>query len=114
MREDSRNSSISRYSADLVFRKTFPLPETLFNPSLLLSPHVFLLGIIFRYRAFRASSLTSPEQLANLDIYPGERELPLPLQDDLENAYVFRRAVKTLVGFDIAQDIPITYQIIAQ
>ncbi|XP_044715341.1 uncharacterized protein HRG_10920 [Hirsutella rhossiliensis] len=53
--------------------KTFPLPETLADPSLLLNPHIFLLGILFRHRAFRATSLNSPAQLANLDIHPEER-----------------------------------------
>ncbi|KND85610.1 hypothetical protein TOPH_09291, partial [Tolypocladium ophioglossoides CBS 100239] len=94
--------------------KTFPIPETLFDPSLLLNPHVFLLGIIFRHRAFRAPSLTSPEHLANLDIHPDERELPLPLRGDLKDTYIFRRAVKDLTGFKMSADKPITYQMIAQ
>lgn len=92
----------------------FTLPETLFDDSLFLNTHVFLLAILFRHQAFRASSLTSPEQLANLDIHPGERELPLPLRDDIKDTYIFRRAVKTLTGFDISEDKPITYQMIAQ
>ncbi|XP_044715124.1 uncharacterized protein HRG_11392 [Hirsutella rhossiliensis] len=94
--------------------KTFPLPETLADPSLLLNPHIFLLGILFRHRAFRATSLNSPAQLANLDIHPEERELPLPLKDDLKDTYIFRRAMKTFIGYELSQDKPLSYQMIAQ
>lgn len=52
--------------------KTVTLPETLFDPSLTLCPQIFLLGILFRHRAFRALSLTSPEQATRLNIHPGE------------------------------------------
>ncbi|KAF4480421.1 hypothetical protein CGGC5_v011005 [Colletotrichum fructicola Nara gc5] len=83
-------------------QKTYTIPETMFDPSLLLSPHVFLLGILFRHRAFRAPSLTSPHHLRNLDIHPGERELPLPLREDLGETYIFRRAVETLTGYQIS------------
>lgn len=95
-------------------RKTYPVPENLYDPSLLLSPHVFLLGILFRHRAFRATTLTSPAQLANLDIHPQELELPLPLKDELKETHIFRRAVKTLTGFELSQDKPISYQMVAQ
>jgi hypothetical protein len=74
----------------------------MFDPSLLLSPHAFLLGILFRHRAFRASHLTSPRQLDGLDIHPGERELPLPLRSDLKEVGIFRCAVKTLTGYEMS------------
>ena len=38
-------------------RNTFILPEIIFNPSLILSPHVALLGLIFANNAFLAPSL---------------------------------------------------------
>lgn len=94
-------------------RKTYPLPETLFDESLLLSPHVFLLGILFRHRAFRAPSLTSPHHLDNLDIHPGELEMLLPLREDLNGIYVFRRAVQTLTGYDISDNQAISYAMMA-
>ncbi|KAH0419558.1 hypothetical protein CcaCcLH18_14355 [Colletotrichum camelliae] len=83
-------------------QKTYAVPETMFDPSLLLSPHVFLLGVLFRHRAFNASNLTSPHHLDILDIHPGERELPLPLKEDLNNTFIFRRAVETLTGYQIS------------
>ncbi len=94
-------------------RKTYPLPETLFAESLLLSPHIFLLGILFRHGAFGARNLTSPDQLKTLDIHHGELEMQLPLREDLNDVYVFRRAVQTLTGFDISDNKPISYAMMA-
>jgi hypothetical protein len=34
-------------------RNTFPIPEIVFDPTLVLSPHVFLLGMLFRIQAFK-------------------------------------------------------------
>ena len=85
----------------------------IFDPSLLLNAHAFLLGILFRHRAFRASHLTSPRQLDGLDIHPGERELPLPLRNDLKEVCIFRRAVKTLTGYEMSATKTITHGMIA-
>ncbi|KAK7927845.1 hypothetical protein PG985_004843 [Apiospora marii] len=92
---------------------TYPLPETLGAASLFLNAHVFLLGILFRHRAFRAPSLTSPRDLKTLDIHPGETELLLPLREELDDVYLFRRAVQTLIGYVISDNEPITYGMIA-
>ncbi|KAJ6085804.1 hypothetical protein N7499_005433 [Penicillium canescens] len=35
---------------------TFPIPEVIFDPTLVLSPHVFLLGLLFRIGAFKTLS----------------------------------------------------------
>ncbi|UQC77422.1 C2H2 finger domain-containing protein [Colletotrichum lupini] len=94
-------------------QKTYTIPETMFDPSLLLSPHVFLLGIIFRYRAFCAPSLTSPHHLQSLDIHPGEKELPLPLREDLNQTFIFRRAVETLTGYQMSRNQRISYGMMA-
>ncbi|KAL1894085.1 hypothetical protein Cpir12675_003820 [Ceratocystis pirilliformis] len=66
---------------------TFLIPETFFDPSLLLSPHVFL-----------------------MDIRPGERELWLPLKQDFDNILIFRRTVKTLTGYELSPNESISYQ----
>ncbi|KAK7229589.1 hypothetical protein V2G26_001759 [Clonostachys chloroleuca] len=94
--------------------KTFTVPENFFDPSLFLSPHVYLLGILFRHQVFKAPSLTSPDKLDMLDIHAGEKELPLPLKREFEDRLVFRRAVKTLTGYDISMDAPITYGMMAR
>ncbi|KAJ4248097.1 hypothetical protein NW762_012867 [Fusarium torreyae] len=89
---------------------TFTLPEIIFDDSLLLSPHILLLGLMFRHRAFEASSLVSPEHLSSLDIYPGEDYLLLPLKKSMDDVFVFRDTVKTaLGGYELSQNTPITY-----
>ncbi|RWA03585.1 hypothetical protein EKO27_g11521 [Xylaria grammica] len=106
----------------LAFTKTFlgekatntiTIPETIFDPCLFLSPHVFLLGILFRHRAFCARHLISPHQLNNVDISPGEREMLLPLREDLDNIPIFRQAVETLTGYELSPDKPISYGMMA-
>lgn len=50
---------LPRRSLLTCLRKTYLIPENLYDPSLLLSPYVFSLGILFRHNAFglRASPL---------------------------------------------------------
>ncbi|EJP61692.1 C2H2 finger domain protein, putative [Beauveria bassiana ARSEF 2860] len=87
--------------------KTHPLPEHFLGSSFLLSTHVFLLGLIFHHRAFRAPDLTSPEQLDLLEIHPGERELSLPLKKDIQGVFLFRKIIKTVTGYEMsAEQIP--------
>ncbi|KAK1989918.1 C2H2 finger domain-containing protein, partial [Colletotrichum falcatum] len=95
-------------------QNTYPIPETMFDPSLLLSPHVFLLGILFHHKAFRASSLTTPYQLKELDIHDGELELALPLREDLNNVYIFRRAILTNAGYVLSDNQPITAAVLGK
>ncbi|KAJ4307349.1 hypothetical protein N0V88_000733 [Collariella sp. IMI 366227] len=83
---------------------TFPVPEVMWDPCLLLSPHVFLLGLLFANEAFEASGLTSPEQLRILDIHPEEQELPLPLKGSLGKTFVFRKAIATLAGYVMSEE----------
>jgi len=44
----------------------------MFDPPLLLSHRVFLLGTLFRYRAFREPELVSARQLDGLDVHSDE------------------------------------------
>lgn len=96
------------------YSNTLTLPETIFDSSLLLSPHTYLLGLIFYHKAFQAPSLTSPEHLSKLDIHPGELELPLPLKQNMDDVFVFRDTIKTaLGGYVLSANKQITYQMIA-
>jgi hypothetical protein len=92
-----------------VSRNTFPLPEIIYDESLIFSPHVLLLGILFRDRAFAAYNLTSPEELSRLYIPPGRNELPLRLSQELDDLPVLRKAVKTPNGWNISPDEPLPY-----
>ncbi|RKK77497.1 hypothetical protein BFJ71_g16737 [Fusarium oxysporum] len=94
---------------------TLTLPETIFDSSLLLSPHTLLLGLIFRHKAFEAPTLTSPEHLSKLDIHPDEDELPLPLKKCMDETFVFRDTDKTAVrGFILSSNKQITYGMISK
>ncbi|KAK3318207.1 C2H2 finger domain protein [Apodospora peruviana] len=86
--------------------KTVTLPEVMFDDSLMLSPHVFLEGILFRHLAFDAPSLTCPDAVSKLGIHPGEWELCLPLKASVDDVYIFRRAVKTLIGYEMSPTDP--------
>lgn len=77
----------------LFVRTTFTIPEGVFPRSYLLSLHVFLLAILFRHEAFLGLSLTRPKDIEQLRIHTGENELCLPLRPELDDVFMFRRAV---------------------
>jgi hypothetical protein len=68
-----------------------------------------LLAILFRHKAFRAPSLTYPEGIEQLQIHPGENELLLPLRPELNDVFIFRRAVNGPTGYKISKNERITY-----
>ncbi|KAH2975874.1 hypothetical protein KXV25_006790 [Aspergillus fumigatus] len=92
---------------------TFILPEIIFDPSLILSPHVFLLGLLFADRAFARVDgeevLMSAEQLLRLRIPDECNELQLTLDPALDNIPVFRQSERTLEGITISLDKALPY-----
>jgi Protein of unknown function (DUF3435) len=67
---------------------TFPLPEIIFAPTLVLSPHVFLLGMLFRARAFKNIAVDGPvvdcpENSYSLGVVDGLGEQQLKLKEDI-------------------------------
>ncbi|KAF7521542.1 hypothetical protein G7054_g12426 [Neopestalotiopsis clavispora] len=90
-------------------KATFLIPEIIHDPSLLLSPHVFLLAVLFRHRAFKAEALNdSPNILHTLKVPQDCFELPLSFKDDIKDKFVFRQAIKTSGGYQMS-DTAITY-----
>lgn len=87
----------------------FPVPEIIFDPSLVLSPHVFLLGLILADGAFAAPNLTSAEQFSRLDIRPGTNQLPLLLKPSMDNIPVFRKSITAAYGTEISEIEPLLY-----
>ncbi|EDN05396.1 predicted protein [Histoplasma mississippiense (nom. inval.)] len=73
---------------------TFTLPEIIYEPSLILSPHIFLFGILFFFEAFSPPSLTSMAKLRGLKIEGGRQQLLIPLKPEMANHYVFCRVAK--------------------
>jgi hypothetical protein len=95
--------------ADFSLRNTFTLPKIMFDETLLFSPHVFLLGLLFCDRAFAPYNLTSSEELSRLTILIGRNELPLRLNWMLDSILVFQRAVRTLHDWNISSNKPLLY-----
>lgn len=96
-------------SVNVATSNTFPVPEIIFDPSLVLSPHVFLLGLILADDAFAAPNLTSAEQLSMLDIRPGTNQLSLLLKPSMANIPIFRRSITTAYGTEISENEPLPY-----
>uniref|UniRef100_A0A093UP37 Uncharacterized protein n=1 Tax=Talaromyces marneffei PM1 TaxID=1077442 RepID=A0A093UP37_TALMA len=87
---------------------TFVIPEILYDPSLMLSPHSFLLGILLRNEAFRAPNLRSMEDLRRLFIGRGRQQLPLPLKPEMADYYVFCRVEAKRGKVTVNPKLPIT------
>lgn len=90
--------------ADVCFmcRKCFPIPEVIFDPDLLLSPHIFLLTILFQHRAFKSEILNdNPRLLYTSKIEAGENQIKVGLRPDIMNTHVFRRTEKTVTGLQM-------------
>jgi hypothetical protein len=77
-------------------RNTVPLSKIIYDPSLILSPNVALLGLILADDAFLALNLMSAEKISKLDIWPGYKQLPLLLKPSIANIPVFCKFIKTL------------------
>lgn len=87
--------------------------EIIFNPSLILNPHVFLLHLIFADRAFERVQgeevLVSASQIPRLRIRAGRNKLPLRIDPALDNVPIFRMSERTLKGISISPDKPLLY-----
>ena len=77
-------------------KNIFILPKIIFNPSLILSLYITLLGLIFTNNIFLALSLILAIRISELDIKPGYKQLPLYLKLEITNILIFRKSIKTL------------------
>jgi hypothetical protein len=73
----------------------FVFLEIIFDPFLILNPHVALLGLIFANNMFLAPSLISVERISELDILPSYKQLLLYLKPEITNIPVFRKSIRT-------------------
>jgi hypothetical protein len=94
-------------------QNTFPIPEIVFDPTLVLSPHVFLLGMLFRIKAFKNFStdglvVDCPENLYKLDVLDGLGQQELKLKDEILDQFVFCQAVREADGIRIALEEQLT------
>jgi hypothetical protein len=86
----------------------FPIPEIIYDPTLVLSPHVFLLGMLFKAQAFKSPSIDFPEKLYSLDVLDGLNEQELPLKDELGDDFVFCQAVREAHSVRIAHELKLS------
>ena len=85
-------------------RNEFGIPDVPNEPCLLLCPHIPLLALLFADQAFAAPSLTSPEQLFRLRIAPGQKQLPVPLKEEMAERPLFRRCKNTVQSIQISEE----------
>ena len=74
----------------------------------MLSPHVFLLGMLFKARAFKSPSIDCPERLYSLKVLKGLNEQLLPLQDNMNNEFIFYKAIREAQGVRIARKLQVS------
>jgi hypothetical protein len=67
----------------------FNISEIIFDPTLVLSPHVFLLGMLFKIQVFKFPSIDSPERLYSLNVLEGLNEQVLLLREAIDDDFVF-------------------------
>ncbi|KAF3405616.1 hypothetical protein DPV78_003450 [Talaromyces pinophilus] len=67
---------------------TFSFPEIILGVSLVFSPHVFIMGLLLHARAFKAD-IRSMDDVRNLFVMRGCQELPLPLEEAMDDYYLF-------------------------
>jgi hypothetical protein len=91
---------------------TFLIPEIVYDPSLIFSPHVVLGGIIFADEAFAAPNLMTPEKLSTLDIEPGCNQLPLPFKPEKADVPIFCAIIRTLEGWGVSPTKPLMYAVV--
>jgi hypothetical protein len=81
------------------------MPEIIYDPTLLLSPHVFLLGDAIQIPAFQSPSITSPERLYSFDVFDSLNKQALPLRAELDEDFVFCQALREARGIRIAHEL---------
>lgn len=90
-------------------RNEFGIPDVLNEPCLLLCPHITMLALLFADQAFAASSLTSPKQLFRLRIASGQKQLLVPLKEEMTERSLFRRCKNTVRNVQISEEEALAY-----
>ncbi|EEH47566.2 uncharacterized protein PADG_03650 [Paracoccidioides brasiliensis Pb18] len=97
-----------RFLGDKELNK-FKIPEIIFDPTLVLSPHICLLTMLFHIGGFKSISTTGPvldsaEKLYSVKVLNGKGQQPLLLKDELLDKFVFCQTELTSTGFKICLD----------
>lgn len=85
------------------------MPEILFDPSLLLSPHVFLLAVLCHNRAFINEELNdNPHAISTLKLHAQTNQLLLAFKSSMMDMPLFRQSVSTPIGYQMSTTKKIT------
>lgn len=85
-------------------RNEFGIPDVPKEPCLLLCPLITMLALLFADQGFAAPSLTLPEQLFRLRIAPGQKQLLVPLKEEIAERPLFRRCKNTVQSIQISEE----------
>ncbi|KAL4861381.1 hypothetical protein BDV12DRAFT_208056 [Aspergillus spectabilis] len=91
----------------------FKIPEIIFDPTLVLSPHVCLLSMLFHIQGFKRISSTGlvldcPEKLYSLKVLNGKGQQELKLKDKLLDKFVFCQVKQLPTGYQIELEKSLT------
>ncbi|PGG96108.1 hypothetical protein AJ80_09871 [Polytolypa hystricis UAMH7299] len=89
-------------------KNTFWLSEIIYNLTLVLSPYIFLLKLLFHAKAFKSPYIQCPEDLYNLGILEDFNEQKISLQDELAEKFLFCQAVCNGEGIQVVYEIKAT------
>ncbi|KMU75266.1 hypothetical protein CISG_10371 [Coccidioides immitis RMSCC 3703] len=97
-----------RFLGDKALNK-FKILEIIFNLTLVLSPHICLLTMLFHIGGFKSISTTGPvldsaEKLYSIKVLDGKGQQPLLLKNELLDKFVFCQMELTFTGFKICLD----------
>ena len=81
----------------------FPIPDIPNEPCLLLCPHVTFLSLAFLRDAFDVPGLT-PSQVYGSKVLACKGQQLFPWKREIEDAYIFRKSVRSAFGVDMADD----------
>ncbi|KAH1593775.1 hypothetical protein KXX44_007968, partial [Aspergillus fumigatus] len=85
----------------------FKIPEIIFDPTLVLSPHVCLLSMLFHIKGFKTISTNGPvldcsEKLYSLGVLDGKGQQQLKLRAEILDKFVFCQVEREPTGYRIA------------
>lgn len=88
-------------------RNEFKIPDSIFDLTLVLSPHVCLLSMLSHIKGFKKISTTGPvldslEKLYSLGVLDGKGQQELKLKDEILDKYVFCQVVWETAGHQTA------------
>ena len=85
-------------------RNEFKIPEVIFDLTLVLSPHVCLLSMLFHIKGFKKISTTRPvldcpEKLYSLGVLDDKGQQELKLKDEILDKYMFCQVEQEAAGY---------------